>query len=712
MRPFLVASLMVAAAVLTCHTADARSRYRVITIAQTLSDENPGVAINNRGQVVGHVRNLSGFGESASFWEGHGVSALGTLFGGSSFATDINDSGQVTGTEGVASATEAFRSRLTGGGLEGLLGFDGLGSTSGGGINNAGVVVGGAAATDGSTRPAYWDAQGKIHPLPMLSSSVPGTHPVSGTGVAINETGEMAGTITLAFDDRQVYGGSLGVIWKNGAATNLGSLEGDTNAVYVVAMNDQGHVIGQSGSRAFFYNGGMTEVPALEGTVPPGGVTVAVHGINSKGLVVGQSLVASSDVVYHGFVWDTTTGLLQDLNDLLPADTPWEIQSGFAVNDYGQITAIAYKRDAAGNGLGFFAVLISPPSRGFDISAMAPPPSLATFQDLRGDSGIEFVIIDGWGGKSRPKYARQYLSLALDAGLKTAGFCLLNFKSKDDGACQVDQALANFGVQAALLGFMAIDVEDPRPLFDLPPGLQHPPYSLTAQQAAVARIEEAVVEVTKAGLRPIIYTKEVYWSQIAGDTIAFSGLPLWHTEDDQIADLEVPDLSAHPFGGWSERTGKQYDVDTAGHTPTLPGFGAVDLNVFEASAFADSNPNFSSIGILEVGVPTLQRVGSKIRVTLSAMDTGARDCLLSQILGATLGAADSSKTFPVALTMPATPKMLNPVVGEIDACRVSRKVSLVFPGTVGKKGDQVALTVVLSYNGSGALPTTLQVTLP
>lgn len=51
----------------------------------------------------------------------------------------------------------------------------------------------------------------------------------------------------------------------------------------------------------------------------------------------------------------------------------------------------------------------------------------------------------------------------------------------------------------------------------------------------------------------------------------------WAKKDDQIADLEFPDLSAHPFGGWSERTGKQYDVDTEGHVPMLPGFGEVDL---------------------------------------------------------------------------------------------------------------------------------------
>ena len=65
------------------------------------------------------------------------------------------------------------------------------------------------------------------------------------------------------------------------------------------------------------------------------GPTSNAQGININKVVVGLSDTPS--VTSHAFIWDETNGI-QDLNDLLPAGSGWELTFAYAINDRGQIT--------------------------------------------------------------------------------------------------------------------------------------------------------------------------------------------------------------------------------------------------------------------------------------------------------------------------------------------------------------------------------------
>jgi probable HAF family extracellular repeat protein len=69
------------------------------------------------------------------------------------------------------------------------------------------------------------------------------------------------------------------------------------------------------------------------GTLPGGGGTQAI-GINNAGQVVGISI--SSGGGSSSFLWSEEAGM-QDLNDLIPADSGWELGDVQDINDNGQI---------------------------------------------------------------------------------------------------------------------------------------------------------------------------------------------------------------------------------------------------------------------------------------------------------------------------------------------------------------------------------------
>jgi len=238
--------------------------------------------------------------------------------------------------------------------------------------------------------------------------------------------------------------------------------------------------------------------------------------------------------------------------------------------------------------------------RGIDISRSAGEPTLQDFETIK-QQGYRFVIVAGWGGVNPNPHAQVQLCRARSAGLLTAGYCYLNFASALDGRRQVREALAAFGSEAADLGFLAIDVETSA-RNQLSPGLRLEPPDASAQQQAVERIAEAVRQVEGVGLRAVIYTKKSDWQRVTGDTPQFKSLPLWNPRTMGGDDLNQPDLgrAGDTFGGWIGRAGKQFELDTVLNDPRIK----VDLDVFDMSAFSESNPNFS-LPPSDADVPTL-----------------------------------------------------------------------------------------------------------
>jgi uncharacterized delta-60 repeat protein len=244
----------------------------------------------------------------------------------------------------------------------------------------------------------------------------------------------------------------------------------------------------------------------------------------------------------------------------------------------------------------------SPVMSGIDISYSAGEPTQADFRSICAQ-GYRFVIVNGWGGISSNPHAQKQLANARAAGLLTAGYCYLNFNSAYDGARQVRNALANFGPEAAYLGFLAIDVER-YDLRQLPPGLLQNPPDPSAQASAVSLIAQAVAQVTSVWLKPVIYSNKDSWNWITGaDTTHFNELPLWEPTTLGGSDITQPDLSSdsYTFGGWTSRVGKQYVISgsPSKYYLQIPHI-EVDLDVLEYGAFSLSNPNYQPLDLTAV----------------------------------------------------------------------------------------------------------------
>lgn len=128
------------------------------------------------------------------------------------------------------------------------------------------------------------------------------------------------------------------------AITDLGTLGGAQSKAY--GLNDLGQVIGESDtpsgeSHAFLWlpepayglSAGMNDLGTL------GGSESAAFGVNNVGQIVGRADTAAP-AVSRAFLWDPTTGVMQDLETLAGPSV------AYTINDFGEIVGTA--RDAIG----------------------------------------------------------------------------------------------------------------------------------------------------------------------------------------------------------------------------------------------------------------------------------------------------------------------------------------------------------------------------
>ena len=101
-----------------------------------------------------------------------------------------------------------------------------------------------------------------------------------------------------------------------------------------VAINNKGHVVGYArlpggDQRAFLYAEGKLR---NLGTFA-GGTQSFAYGINRQGQIVGSS--DAKETPLHAFIY--TNRSMQDLNQLIPADSGWVLTEARAINEAGQI---------------------------------------------------------------------------------------------------------------------------------------------------------------------------------------------------------------------------------------------------------------------------------------------------------------------------------------------------------------------------------------
>jgi probable HAF family extracellular repeat protein len=284
-------------------------------------NQNLGLAINNRGQIVGASQNtipdpFSLFGSTqvrAFLWQHGRMEDLGTLGGNDAVAFYINERGQITGfsytnlppnpVSGLPPRDpflwdngKMFDLGTLGGAVAGPTG-------QGGGLNNRGQVVGVSSTSanpaacliefDPNCHPFLWD-RGK---LIDLNTSTAGGSPLSADG--ISDSGEIVGGADFSSAGGLPFDA---YIWKHGVAVDLGTVAGDCFS-RALAINARGQVVGNSFSpacdfsflHAFLWENGS--IIALNDVIPPDSALqlVAANDINDRGEIAGEGVPPGVD---------------------------------------------------------------------------------------------------------------------------------------------------------------------------------------------------------------------------------------------------------------------------------------------------------------------------------------------------------------------------------------------------------------------------------
>jgi probable HAF family extracellular repeat protein len=332
-------------------TVRAEILYNVTDLGVFGGQSSGAYGVNNPGTVVGFstTSTLSTSTEHAFTYDAT-MHDLGTLGGSRTRPTDINDNGVVVGTASdINGASYAF---IYDGSLHsiGNLGFSG--STSAYSINNNGQVVGSAESSSGYTHAFLYD--GTMHDIdPHVDGNT------WSEAMAINNFGN---AIINTNKGPYLYSSSTAT---NTHLTDILDPNGIWKSLSVVGINDSGEIVGSgfpwsdTHSHAFLYDGALHDLGTLAPTTHTSEAQLV--SVNSSGVAVGTG-IGYDFVPTPGYIWpginyralyfSSATGLI-DLNTLVPT-SDWTIQNALAINDSGQIAAIAAK-----GGIGH-AILLTP----------------------------------------------------------------------------------------------------------------------------------------------------------------------------------------------------------------------------------------------------------------------------------------------------------------------------------------------------------------
>ncbi len=310
---------------------------------------NLATGINNNGQVVGYVKNSSGYTDAFFVYSMNGgsMSLLTALPGTNSYnpATGINNAGLIVGASSGTPGDAFFAT--TGGSATDLYSDFGLTTNNGSmanGINASGAVVGYFYDSKYNGH-AFLYSGGTVTDLTSsLSKSASANVQaiVSSEATGINDSGEVVGygnTSTGYWHDYAfLYTGGT-----NGTAVGLGVPTGYSSTAYSAAnaININGDVVGyvsynnanSKDTHAFLYSGGtMTDLGTFSGLT---GGTSAALGINESGQIVGD---ASNTVGGAPDAFLYTDGQMEDLTDELGSPLAgWTSTVATGINDAGDI---------------------------------------------------------------------------------------------------------------------------------------------------------------------------------------------------------------------------------------------------------------------------------------------------------------------------------------------------------------------------------------
>ena len=262
------------------------------------------------------------------------------------FATGINNSGQICGYYRSSSGTLAFAGfTLFNGSFTSLPApISGATSAYPAGINNTGQIVGSYSDT-ANNYIGFLDSNGSFTYLqdPGAASS-----PVFSEASGINDTGEIVGTYT---DSSQTQ---HGFVYLNGSWQDLSNpAAGSGNHLGTTAngVNSSGEVVGSYEDKSGALHGFLYSIGSFTTLDYPNGYATEAWGINTSGQIVG----GYTDIGYvrHGFVY--SHGEFTDI------DFPGvDVLNVLGINDNGQLVGVY---SSPGVEFGAFLATPTPPLR-------------------------------------------------------------------------------------------------------------------------------------------------------------------------------------------------------------------------------------------------------------------------------------------------------------------------------------------------------------
>ena len=269
--------------------------------------------------------------DHAFVWSNGTMTDLGSLGGLYSQGVAINGSGEVVGESATKSSGPFERFLWNGHSMKAL-----SAPTTVYGINDSGQIVGQCFDAVFIQTTACVVSNGTITNLPesnpniecLYINTIPPNIPAA---VAINNNGQILGN---CFESS----GGLAIVWTNDTPTVLPTLGGVASSGTAISSN--GQVVGTSQTSTGAEDGFLWS----NGTMTDLGSNFSPAAVNDSGVIVGGQFVYSN-------------GTLQNLNNLIPAGSGYQIQNATGINDNGQIVANA---TASGNPYQQHALLLTP----------------------------------------------------------------------------------------------------------------------------------------------------------------------------------------------------------------------------------------------------------------------------------------------------------------------------------------------------------------